>query len=98
MTTTRREWMKVAAVAGGALSASPALVGCERVISRVTEEFGQTIPERVSVAGGPEIDPSFHLLSLLRTFAASRVRSVQALASPVETSELRATPTFGAEQ
>ncbi len=63
MTTTRREWMKVAVVAGGALSASPALVGCERVISRVTKEFGQTIPERVSVAGGSEIDPSFHLLS-----------------------------------
>jgi hypothetical protein len=35
---------------------------------------------------------------LLRTVAASRVRSGQALASPVETSELRATPTFGAEQ
>ncbi|HKC84433.1 MAG TPA: DUF1800 domain-containing protein, partial [Blastocatellia bacterium] len=63
MTTTRREWMKVAAVAGGALSASPALVGCERVISRVTKEFGQTIPDHVSVAGGAEIDPSFHLLS-----------------------------------
>src|SRR5215467_10092133 len=63
MTTTRREWMKVAAVAGGALSASPALVGCERVISRVTKEFGQTIPDRVSVACGSEIDPSFHLLS-----------------------------------
>src|SRR6266540_2308765 len=62
-TPTRREWMKVAVVAGGALSASPALVGCERVISRVTKEFGQTIPERVSVAGGSEIDPSFHLLS-----------------------------------
>jgi uncharacterized protein (DUF1800 family) len=63
MTTTRREWMKVAAVAGGVFSAPQALVGCERVISSVTKEFGQTIPERVSVAGGPEIDPSFHLLS-----------------------------------
>ena len=63
MTTTRREWMKVAAVAGGALSLPPALVGCERVISSVTKEFGQTIPERVSVAARSEIDPSFHLLS-----------------------------------
>ncbi|HEU0176314.1 MAG TPA: DUF1800 domain-containing protein [Blastocatellia bacterium] len=63
MTTTRREWMKVAAVAGGALSLPPALVGCERAISRVTKEFGQTIPDRVSVACGSEIDPSFHLLS-----------------------------------
>src|SRR5215475_941249 len=63
MTTTRRELMKVAAVAGGALSAPAALVGCERAISRVTKEFGQTIPERVSVAARSEIDPSFHLLS-----------------------------------
>jgi hypothetical protein len=39
-----------------------------------------------------------NLLSLLRAIAAPRVRSGQALASPVETSELRATPTFGAEQ
>jgi hypothetical protein len=39
-----------------------------------------------------------NLLSLLRAFAASRDRSGQALASPVETSELGAAPTFGAEQ
>lgn len=63
MTTTRREWMKAVAVAGGALSLPPFLVGCERVISRVTKEFGQTIPEHFSVAGGSEIDPAFHLLS-----------------------------------
>jgi uncharacterized protein (DUF1800 family) len=63
MTATRREWMKVAAVAGGALSLAPALIGCERVISRVTKDFGQTIPEHVSVAAGSEIDPVFHLLS-----------------------------------
>src|SRR5215813_9224583 len=59
MTVTRREWMKGAAAAGGALTTA----GCERVISRVTKEFGQTIPEQISVAGGAEIDPSFHLLS-----------------------------------
>jgi hypothetical protein len=39
-----------------------------------------------------------NLLSLLRSFAASRVRSGHALASPVETSELEAAPTFGAER
>lgn len=39
-----------------------------------------------------------NLLSLPRAFAASRVRSGQAFASPVETSELGAAPTFGAEQ
>jgi len=59
MTPTRREWMKGAAVAGGALG----VAGCERVISRVTKEFGQTIPEQVCVAAAGEIDPSFHLLS-----------------------------------
>src|SRR5262245_20049356 len=63
MTTTRREWMKVAAAAGGALSASSAPVGCQSVISRGTKGVGQTIPERVILAGGSEIDPSFHLLS-----------------------------------
>src|SRR5262245_30819043 len=59
MTVTRRAWLKAAAVAGGALSFS----GCERVISRVTEELGQTVPEHVSVAAGAEIDQAFHLLS-----------------------------------
>jgi hypothetical protein len=39
-----------------------------------------------------------NLLSMLGAFAESRVRSGQALASPVETSELGAAPTFGAEQ
>ena len=39
-----------------------------------------------------------NLLSLLRAVAAPRVRSGQAHASPVETSELGAAPTFGAEQ
>jgi hypothetical protein len=39
-----------------------------------------------------------NLLSLLRALTASRVRSGHALASPVETSELGAAPTFGAEQ
>jgi hypothetical protein len=39
-----------------------------------------------------------NLLSSLRALAASRVRSGHALASPVETSELGAATTFGAEQ
>lgn len=60
MTSTRREWLKAAAVAaGGAVS----LTGCERVISGVTKELGQTIPERVGVAANAEIAPEFHLLS-----------------------------------
>ncbi|MGH9769821.1 MAG: DUF1800 domain-containing protein [Blastocatellia bacterium] len=63
MIPTRREWLRAAAVAGGAFSLAPVLVGCERVISRFTKEFGQTIPEHIGVANGAEIDPSFHLLS-----------------------------------
>jgi uncharacterized protein (DUF1800 family) len=51
--------IKATALTGGAIS----LTGCERVISSVTKEFGQTIPERVSVADATEIDPIFHLLS-----------------------------------
>ena len=39
-----------------------------------------------------------NLLSFLRALAASRVRFGRAPASPVETSELEAAPTFGAEQ
>jgi len=39
-----------------------------------------------------------NLLSLLRALTASRVRSGHSLASPVETSELGAARTFGAEQ
>jgi len=39
-----------------------------------------------------------NLLSLLRALSASRVRSGQAPASPVETSELGAAATFGAKQ
>jgi uncharacterized protein (DUF1800 family) len=55
----RRRWLKTAAAVGAALPFS----ACERLISRATEEFGQTIPEHVSVASGAQIDPAFHLLS-----------------------------------
>jgi uncharacterized protein (DUF1800 family) len=60
MTATRREWLKAAAVAAGATAS---LSGCEGVISGVTKELGQTIPERVGVATNAEIAPEFHLLS-----------------------------------
>src|SRR5215831_2838088 len=63
MTATRREWLRGAAVAGAALPIASTLLGCERVISRVSEELGQAIPEHFGVANGAEIDPAFHLLS-----------------------------------
>ncbi len=59
MTTTRRAWLKTAALVGGAIP----LAGCERIISRAGREFGQAIPERIGIADGAEADPAFHLLS-----------------------------------
>ena len=59
MRLSRRTWLKAAALAGGALP----LAGCERLISRVTARYGESIPDRISVADGLTIDPDFHLLS-----------------------------------
>jgi hypothetical protein len=50
------------------------------------------LPAAVIIGGGA------NLLSLARRFAGSRVRSGQALAPSVETSELGTAPTFGAER
>ncbi|MEP6925287.1 MAG: DUF1800 domain-containing protein [Pyrinomonadaceae bacterium] len=59
MKIARRTILQSAAFAGLGLS----LTGCERLISRVTDEFGQTIPESLSDIKSKEIDPIFHLLS-----------------------------------
>ncbi len=59
MKVTRRAWIETAAAIGGAIP----LIGCERVISRVSRDFGQSIPEHIGIAEGAEIDPAFHLLS-----------------------------------
>lgn len=59
MNITRRKIILSASVAGGALP----LVGCEKIISRVTEEMGQTLPEQVAIAQSADIDSDFHLLS-----------------------------------
>jgi len=59
MNPARRNWMKAAAAIGASLP----FTACERIISRAAKEFGQAIPEHVSVASGAEIDPAFHLLS-----------------------------------
>ena len=52
MKVTRRRWLKAAAATGAAIP----FVGCERAISRVSRDFGERIPEHLSVAGGAEID------------------------------------------
>jgi len=59
MNRGRRRWLGTAALAGGAAG----LTGCERIISRVTLELGQSIPDRVEVNAGEMIDADFHLLS-----------------------------------
>lgn len=55
----RRDVIKsTAAIAGVA-----GLSGCERIISRLSDELGQSIPDRVAVAANASIDADFHLLS-----------------------------------
>ena len=59
MRVTRRSLLK----AGGVACSSLPFTGCERVISRITKEFGETIPDQFAIASNPEIDQHFHLLS-----------------------------------
>jgi uncharacterized protein (DUF1800 family) len=59
MNSSRRALLKLLGMTGATLP----LMGCERFISHVTTQMGQTIPVSVSVAEGKEIDPSFHLMS-----------------------------------
>jgi len=47
----------------GLIGASLPFTGCERLISSVTQQFGQSIPDRLALADTFDIDPSFHLLS-----------------------------------
>ncbi len=56
---SRRELLRLSALATGALP----LAGCERIISRLTREMGQSIPDKIDVGAGVDIDPDFHLLA-----------------------------------
>ena len=47
----------------GLISATLPFTACERLISRVTQELGQSIPDSLTLTNTSEIDPSFHLLS-----------------------------------
>lgn len=51
--------MKTAALLGSAASLS----GCEHLISQVTENMGEAVPDHVAVSTNSRIDPIFHLLS-----------------------------------
>ena len=59
MDSTRRALLKAIGLVGVTLP----FAGCERLISSVTQQLGQSIPDSVALADGSEIDPLFHLLS-----------------------------------
>ena len=59
MNSARRALLKLLGLTGVTLP----LIGCERLISSVTQQLGQSIPASLSVADGQQIDPVFHLLS-----------------------------------
>jgi hypothetical protein len=56
---SRRTVLKAAAL----LSSAAGLSGCEHLVSKVTEQLGEKIPDHVSVSTTPAVDPVFHLLS-----------------------------------
>jgi len=57
--TTRRDILGAAA-AGGAICT---LSGCEKLVSLLSEELGQQVPDSISPPEGVEIDPIHHLLN-----------------------------------
>lgn len=58
LSTSRRKFL----LAGAALSGSVPLSACERILSKVTRELGQNIPDHVGAASSAEVDPLFHVL------------------------------------
>jgi hypothetical protein len=59
MKPSRRAALKALALSGAVLPLS----GCERLISSIAGPLGQSIPDRLALANGRDIDPVFHLLS-----------------------------------
>jgi uncharacterized protein (DUF1800 family) len=59
MKSSRRALLKILGLTGATLP----LIGCERLISKVTQQMGQSIAPSLSIADGEQIDPAFHLLS-----------------------------------
>src|SRR6202171_6713083 len=59
MNFSRRALLKILGLTGATLP----LIGCERLISNVAQQMGQSIPASLSIAAGQQIDPAFHLLS-----------------------------------
>lgn len=59
MPSTRRALFKATALTSG----SALLAGCERATQQITQFFGETVPDHLSVPESAEIDLDFHLLS-----------------------------------
>ena len=59
MDSRRRALLKGLGLVGATLP----FTGCERLISSLTKELGQSIPDRLTLVDACEIDSSFHLLS-----------------------------------
>lgn len=49
--------------AGSAAAAAATITGCDRIISRVTEHYAQSVPDSLTIPDAAEIDPDHHLLS-----------------------------------
>lgn len=58
MKSSRRKFL----LAGAALAGSVPLTSCEGILSRVTQDLGQAIPDHVTAATSDDIDPLFHIL------------------------------------
>jgi len=59
MKLSRRKIVQAGLAVGSALP----LLGCEKVVSRLSESIDKTFPEKIAVSGDKAIDPDFHLLS-----------------------------------
>jgi Protein of unknown function (DUF1800) len=59
MKVSRRRLVQTGLAVGSALP----LLGCEKIVSRLSESADKTFPEKIAVSGDKAIDPDFHLLS-----------------------------------
>ena len=59
MTISRRSLLAATTAAG----AVAVLGGCEKIVSSVSQQLGQSVPDSIQTTDSSEIDPAHHLLS-----------------------------------
>ncbi len=59
MPHSRRQLLQSLALGSGAAL----FTGCEQAVTRITQQFGQSVPAQLNPPANAEIDPDFHLLS-----------------------------------